>query len=402
MKADSSVRAGEEGRTSGGALPVPLAALLGRAPSPCHVIDLAALERNLAILAGVRSASGARVLLALKACACFHVFPLVRRFLDGVAASSPDEARLGAEAFGGSVHVYAPAYRADDFPSILLLADHVVFNSVRQWERFQPLAAAAGRPVSCGLRVNPGHSEVRTAIYDPCARYSRLGVTAAELAGRALPGLEGLHFHTLCELGADALERTLAVFEKRFADRLPGLAWVNFGGGHHITRPGYDTGALCRLIGDFRSRWGTEVFLEPGEAVFLDAGYLVATVLDIVRNEMETAILDTSAAAHMPDVIEMPYRPAVFGAGGPGEHRHRYRLAGLTCLAGDVIGDYSFPEPLREGDRLVFQDMAHYTMVKNNTFNGVRLPTIALADPRAGTLTVAREFGYEDYRARQG
>lgn len=389
-------------KTPGSYLSPALADLLARLPSPCYVIDEAALRRNLAVIGRLREGSGARVLLALKAFACFHFFPLMRGQLDGVAASSPDEARLGADLFGGAVHFCAPAWRPADFGAILGLADHLVFNSLGQWDRFRPAAAAADRPVSCGLRLNPEHSEVATALYDPCAPGSRLGVTAAALAGRFPEGLEGLHFHTLCETGAAALERTLAAVEQRFAPWLGRVRWVNFGGGHHLTRDGYDRARLVRLVRAFRARWGVEVFLEPGEAVVLDTGWLTATVLEVVRNEVDIAILDVSAAAHMPDVIEMPYRPPLAGAAAPGVHPCRYRLAGPSCLAGDVIGDYSFPAPLRPGARLFFGDMAHYTMVKNNTFNGLRLPSIAAADPEAGTLRVLRQFGYGDYRARLG
>ena len=368
-------------------------------PSPCYLLDEAALERNLRVLAAVRSRSGASILLALKGFAMFSLFPLIRRYLDGVCASSLDEARLGREEFGKEVHLYAPAYRPDEFSALLRYADHLVFNSLEQWERFRPRVQAGRRRISCGLRINPEHSEVKTALYDPCGRFSRLGSTAAALAGRRLDGLEGLHFHTLCELDSDALERTLAAVEAKFGPYLDGLAWVNFGGGHHITRPGYDRDRLVRLVRDFAARHRCRVYLEPGEAVALNAGVLVATVLEIARNEMEIAILDTSAAAHLPDVLEMPYRPRIAGAGEPGRYLHTYRLAGLSCLAGDVIGDYSFPKPLRPGDRIALLDMGHYTMVKNNTFNGVRLPAIAIRR-RSGRIRVVRRFGYSDYRGR--
>jgi carboxynorspermidine decarboxylase len=255
-------------------------------------------------------------------------------------------------------------------------------------------------PPELGIRINPEHSEVEVAMYDPCSPGSRLGVTAAEFRADELGGISGLHFHTLCELGADALERTLAAVERAFGAHLSRMKWVNMGGGHHITRADYDVDLLVRLVRDFAQRHGVDVYLEPGEAIALDAGVLVATVLDIVRSGDEIAILDTSAAAHMPDVLEMPYRPRLLGAGAPGEHPHSYVLGGLTCQAGDVIGTYSFPEPLRVGQKLVFQDMAHYTMVKNTTFNGLRLPAIAIHDPRTGEVAVVREFGYEDYRRR--
>ncbi|MBM4142701.1 MAG: carboxynorspermidine decarboxylase [Lentisphaerae bacterium] len=371
-------------------------------PTPCYVLDEAALERNLRRLADVQERAGCRILLALKGFAFFPVFPLARRYLAGATASSLHETRLAAEEFGGEVHVCAPAYADDEFPELLARADHIVFNSFAQWRRFKPRVAEAGRPVACGIRVNPEHSEVRTAAYDPCRPGSRLGVTRAAFDARGLDGIDGLHFHALCELNADALERVLAAFESRFGEFLSRMAWVNFGGGHLITREDYDVDRLCRIVADFRARHGVTVYLEPGEAVALNAGVLVARVLDIVRNEKSIAILDTSAAAHMPDVLEMPYRPAVAGAGAPGEFAHTYELAGVTCLAGDVIGEYSFREPLEVGARLVFMDMAHYTVVKNNTFNGVRLPSLAVWSPGKGELRVVREFGYEDFKARLG
>jgi len=386
---------------------------LTEVPTPCYILDEAAFDRNLEILGSVQERTGCKILLALKGFAAFSLFPQIRRHLRGVAASSLDEARLGFEEFGGEVHVCAPAYREEEFDLLLKYADHVVFNSFSQLERFRPkveVARKAGKPVRCGIRVNPEHREVKVPIYDPCGPNSRLGTTLQSFRARVgaggdgssnppLTGISGLHFHNLCELGADSLERTLAVFEEKFGGYLDKMEWVNFGGGHHITRPGYDLGLLCDLITDFQDRHPLEVYLEPGEAVALNAGVFVAKVLDIVENGMKIAILDTSAAAHMPDVLEMPYRPEVVGADVPGEYPHTYRLGGMTCLAGDVIGDYSFPEPLEVGDKMVFLDMAHYTMVKNNTFNGMRLPTIAIRD-RAGEIRIVRKFGYEDYKNR--
>jgi len=372
---------------------------LSAIPTPCYVCDEAALERNLEILAGVEQRTGCRILMALKGFAMFSVSALIRRYLRGTAASSLDEARLGFEEFGGEVHVCAPAYRADEFRQLLGYCDHIVFNSVAQWNRFKPQLAAAGKAIECGIRVNPEHSEAPVPIYDPCGPFSRLGATRESFKTQDLVGISGLHFHTLCEQNADALGRTLAAFEKRFGKFLPGMRWVNFGGGHHITRSDYDIGLLCRLIDEFQQKYAVQVYLEPGEAVALNAGVLVASVLDIVYNRMAIAILDTSAAAHMPDVLEMPYRPEILGAGRPGDYPHTYRLGGLTCLAGDVIGDYAFAEPLKIGSKLVFLDMAHYTMVKNNTFNGVRLPSIAVAET-SGNVRIVRKFGYEDYRSR--
>jgi len=368
-------------------------------PTPCYVCDEAALERNLKILDSVREKTGCKIIMALKGFAMFSVFPLIRRYLHGTTASSLDEARLGFEEFGGEVHVCAPAYREDEFKELLGYSDHIVFNSFSQWNRFKPAVQGSKKPIRCGLRVNPEHSEVAVPIYDPCGPGSRLGITRENFKPQELSGISGLHFHTLCELNADALIRTLPVFEDKFGNFLTGMRWVNFGGGHHITRKDYDVQLLCRLINEFKTRHPLEVYLEPGEAVALNAGVLVASVLDIIHNEMDIAILDTSAAAHMPDVLEMPYRPEIAGAGKPGQYPYTYRLGGVTCLAGDVIGDYSFPEPLRVGAKLIFQDMAHYTMVKNNTFNGVRLPAIAVADS-AGNIRIVRRFQYEDYRNR--
>ncbi len=368
--------------------------------TPCWVVDLGRLRENLELLADIKRRAGCRILLALKGFATWCTFPLVQRYLDGVAASSPDEAELGREEFGREVHVYAPAYSPAQLVQILGWADHVVFNSVGQFRRFRGLVQQHAPGVECGLRVNPEHSEVEVAIYDPCARYSRLGVTESELGETVLEQLEGLHFHTLCEQDADALERTLAVVERKFGRYLSQVRWVNFGGGHHMTRPGYQIERLVRVIREFRERHGVEVYLEPGEAVALNAGVLVASVLDVVHNELPIAIVDASAAAHMPDVLEMPYRPEIAGAGRPGELPYTYRIAGLTCLAGDVVGDYSFAHPLEADQKLIFGDMAHYSMVKATTFNGVRLPSIATFDPEGGRLAVVRRFGYQDFRSR--
>lgn len=372
--------------------------------TPAYVVDLGRLRANLAVLGRVQREAGCKVLLALKGFAMWSVFPLIGEVLSGIAASSPHEARLGREEMGKEVHAYAPAWSEADLTEILTLADHVVFNSLGQWQRFRgqvEAARAAGRSIECGVRVNPEHSEVEVPLYDPCAPGSRLGVTRAEFRPELAEGLSGLHFHSLCELGADALERTLAAVEAGWDRELQRMRWINMGGGHHITRPDYDVDRLISLVRDLRRRRGLEVYLEPGEAIALGTGVLVASVLDIVRNgDLDIAILDTSATAHMPDVIEMPYRPQVVGAGRPGEKPHTYRLGGLTCLAGDVIGDYAFDHPLTAGDRLVFADMAHYTMVKNTTFNGVRLPSIAVHEPATGTVRVVRRFGYPDYRSR--
>ncbi|MDT8878968.1 carboxynorspermidine decarboxylase [Halomonas saccharevitans] len=370
-------------------------------PSPAYVVDDALLRKNLELLERVQAESGARILLALKGFALWDAFPLVSQYLVGTTASGQDEARLGAETFGGEVHAYSPAFSEAEMAVVLRYADHLSFNSPAQWQRHRAAVAEAPRTVSCGLRVNPEYSEGKVALYDPCATGSRLGIRAAELEGVELAGLDGLHFHTLCEQDSDALERTLAAFEEAFGRYLADRKWVNFGGGHHITRPDYDVERLVRVIRDFKARHPhLEVYLEPGEAIALNTGYLVCTVLDIVENDGAIAILDTSATAHMPDVLEMPYRPEIIGAGEPGEKAHTYRLGGLTCLAGDVVGEYSFDAPLSIGDRLVFTDMAHYTMVKTTTFNGMRLPSICRIDEASREVRTVKTFGYEDYRQR--
>ena len=368
--------------------------------TPCYVCDLGVLRQNLEQLENVQRRSGATILLALKGFAMWSTFDLVGSYLRGASASSLFEARLAHDHLGGELHVYAPAYSKVDFEQLLLIADHIVFNSPGQWRRFRPFLDASPREIHAGLRVNPEHSEVEVALYDPCARHSRLGTVSSELSEADLDGLDGLHLHTLCEKNVDALERTLEAFERRFGAYLPRMRWVNLGGGHHITRPDYGRDRLVEVVQRFADRHSVEVILEPGEAIALNAGVLVASVLDIIKNEIPIAILDTSATAHMPDVIEMPYRPRVRHAGEPGAFAHCYRLGGLTCLAGDVIGDYSFERPLNIGDRIVFEDMAHYTMVKNTMFNGVRLPSIATFDPDRETLRTVRRFGYEDYRGR--
>ena len=367
--------------------------------TPCYIVDEAALERNLKILDSVQQRTGCKIIMAMKGFAMFSVFPLIRQYLSGVAASSLHEARLGFEEFSKDVHVCAPAYIESEFDELLSYSSHMVFNSFSQWDRFRKKIQQAQKDIKCGIRINPEHSEVKTSIYDPCAQYSRLGVTLDQFRNNNLDGITGLHFHTLCELNADALKRTLEAVTEKFNPYIRAIKWINFGGGHHITRNDYDLDMLCCLIDDVKTDYNVAVYLEPGEAIALNAGVLVASVLDIVSNEMDIAILDTSAAAHMPDVLEMPYRPDILDAGKPGEFPHTYRLGGLTCLAGDVIGDYSFPEPLAVGSKLVFLDMAHYTMVKNNTFNGVRIPSIAIRD-RSERIERIRAFHYENYRNR--
>jgi carboxynorspermidine decarboxylase len=371
-------------------------------PSPAYVVHLGVLRRNLGVLDAVQQRTDAKILLALKGFAMFPVFPLIRRHLHGVCASGPHEARLGREEFGGEVHTYAPAFKAADIDDLLLTTDHLVFNSFAQWRLWRNRVRTAPRAIACGLRVNPEVSTGKVALYDPCAPRSRLGIRRADFHADELTGISGLHFHALCEQNSDDLEKTLAGFERNFGEFLPRMQWLNFGGGHHITRLDYDIDRLCRLIEHFRDTYKLQIYLEPGEAIALGAGVLVATVLDIVDNGMPIAILDTSATAHMPDVLEMPYRPEIVDGADPGVKAWTCRLGGMTCLAGDVIGDWSFDRPLAPGDRLVFRDMAHYTMVKNTTFNGVQLPCIATYEPDDDSLTVVRSFGYADYRNRLG
>lgn len=376
---------------------------LRRLPSPCYVVDEVALEDNLRILQHVQQQSGARVLLALKAFSMFSMAPLVRRYLSGTCASGLHEARLGREEFGGEVHTFCAAFTEPDLREVLGISDHVVFNSIGQLERFRPLvnAALATRPqLAIGLRINPEHSEGAVPLYDPCAPCSRLGITRSEFRADALENVSGLHFHTLCEQDFPPLERTVKAVEERFGEFIPRMKWINFGGGHHITRPDYQVDELIRLLVEFQARHGVQVYLEPGEAIAYHCGVLVSEVLDITRNQSTQAILDTSATCHMPDVIEMPYRPQVSGAGEANQFEHTYRLGGQTCLAGDVIGDYSFAQPLRVGSRLVFEDMAYYTMVKTSTFNGINLPSIAIWNSSTDELRVVRQFGYEDFRNR--
>ena len=375
---------------------------LSRLPTPCYVVDAALLERNLQLLARVQAESGAKVLLALKGFAMFHFAPLVSRYLSGVCASGLFEAKLGREYFGGEVHTFAAAYPPADMDEVLKLSDHVIFNSCNQWDRFraQALAAAEHKPLHFGLRINPQQSEGAVPIYDPSAPSSRLGIIRGQLREASLDGISGLHFHNLCEQGVPPLRRTLAAVERQFGDILPRMQWVNFGGGHHITREDYAVDELIALIRNFRERWGVEVFIEPGEAIALGTGVYVTEILDVTWNHMNLAIIDGSCCAHLPDVLEMPYRPDVLGGAMPHARPYTYRIGGLTCLAGDVIGDYSFDHALEPGQRLMFMDMAHYTMVKTNTFNGVRLPAILAWDSCSDTLTTVREFGYEDFKNR--
>lgn len=370
-----------------------------KVPTPAYVVEERLLRKNCEILKSVIDRTGCKILLAQKAFSMYSTYPLIGQYLNGTTASSLFEARLGREEMGKEVHIFSPAYREDEFDEILSLCDHIVFNSINQWNRYKNKVKSSARKISCGLRINPEYSEIDTALYNPCITGSRFGIKASQLSEAELDGIEGLHFHTMCEQNSDVLERTLKVVEEKFGHLLYKMKWLNFGGGHHITRDDYDIDTLICCINHIKDKYKLEVYLEPGEAVALNAGYLVSTVLELGENGIQLAILDTSASCHMPDVIEMPYKPRIIGAGEPGEYPYSYRLGGPTCLAGDVIGDYSFKELLKVGDRLVFCDMAIYSMVKNNTFNGINLPAIIYNTEKEG-LKIIRQFGYEDFKER--
>lgn len=365
--------------------------------TPSYVCEEALLEENLKRLYYAQQESGAKILLALKGFALQDTFYLIKRYLYGCTASGLHEAKLAREMFDKEVHTYSPAFKESELDEIIKISDHIVFNSFAQWQKFK--SKVFGR-ISCGIRVNPEISLAPVALYDPCAKYSRLGVTKKAFEEKLLEGLEGLHFHALCEQNVDALEKVLGGFEKAFGKYISQMKWVNFGGGHHITREDYDIERLICVIKDFKKRYNDiTIYLEPGEAVGWQSGALVASVLDIVENDMQIAILDTSAEAHMPDTLAMPYRAQIRGGGKANEKAHTYRLAGNTCLAGDIIGDYSFDNPLKIGDKLIFEDMMHYTIVKNTTFNGIKLPDLALLT-KDGDYKVLKHFGYEEYRRR--
>jgi carboxynorspermidine decarboxylase len=374
-------------------------------PSPCYVVDKELIRRNCRILDSVQKRSGVKILLALKGFSMFSLFDIIGEYLYGVCASSPDEARLGREEMGREVHSYAAAFSQSDLIEFLELSDHMVFNSFSLWERFRDTARTYADRVSYGIRINPRHREAETELYDPSAPFSRLGTPVDQFPASAfsdggIDGIEGYHFHNLCEQNSDALIRTWEAVERQFNPLFPSAAWLNLGGGHHITRDDYDIEALLRLLDRIQSRYGAQLYLEPGEAIALNTGILVTTVLDITYNGRPLAILDTSASCHMPDVIEMPYRPHIVGSAADGVKRYTYRLGGLTCLAGDVIGDYSFDTPLEVGQKLMFTDMAHYTMVKNTTFNGIRLPSIATYDSKDSQTQIIKSFTYEDFKGR--
>lgn len=368
-------------------------------PTPSYLMDQRLLIKNLELLASVKERTGCKILLAQKAFSMFSVYPLIAKYLDGVTSSGVMEARLGYEEMGKEVHTYAPAFADHEMDDVIRYSDHIVFNSFHQWNKFKDKVKNSGKQIECGLRLNPKYSEIDTDIYNPCFTGSRLGITPEQFQPDQLDGIDGLHFHTMCEQNSDTLERTLKVVDDTFGSYIKQMKWLNFGGGHHITRSDYDIETLIRCIQFAQDTYGVQVYLEPGEAVALNTGYLVSTVLDTIENGMHLAILDTSAACHMPDVLEMPYRPHIIGADLPNEKTYTYRLGGPTCLAGDIIGDYSFDAPLKEGDKLIFCDMAHYTMVKNNTFNGMNLPSIALYSQENG-LQIIKQFGYEDFKSR--
>lgn len=373
-------------------------------PTPCYVIDEGRLEENLKILKYVEEKSGAKILLAQKCFSAFCEYDLIGRYISGTTASGLYEARLGYEEMHKENHVYSPAYRAQDIPELCRICDHIIFNSKSQLVKYAPIVELTGkdqgRKPSVGVRINPECStQTEHEIYDPCAPGSRMGIRACDMDEEIVRLIDGLHFHTLCEQDSDALEITLRAVEERFGKYLHKVKWLNMGGGHHITRQGYDIERLIQLIKHMKRTYDLDIYIEPGEAVALNAGYNVTTVLDIVKNDMSILILDTSAACHMPDVLEMPYRPPLKDSGEPGEKAYTYRLSCNTCLAGDVIGDYSFDEPVNVGDRLYFEDMAIYSMVKNNTFNGIPLPAIAAMDAE-GNCRIIKEFGYEDFKGR--
>ncbi len=369
--------------------------------TPCYVIDEKKLRENLELLGYVREKAGCKILLAQKAFSAYATYPLISQYLDGCTASGIFEARLGFEEFRKENHIFSPAYPEKDFDEIVKICDHIVFNSPKQWAKFREKVRASSRYIQAGIRVNPEYSEIETDIYNPCFTGSRLGTTLSQFTEdlALVDGIDGLHFHTMCEQNSDVLARTVPVFEEKFGFMFDKIKWVNFGGGHHITRKDYDVELLIKTVKDFREKHGLDVYLEPGEAVALNAGYLVTTVLETGKNGVNVAITDASAACHMPDVLEMPYRPNIIGADFPEKKPFTYRLGGNTCLAGDIIGDYSFDEPLCEGKRLVFEDMAIYSMCKNNTFNGIPLPSIYLLK-ESGEAELLKKFGYDDFKSR--
>jgi len=375
----------------------------GELKTPCYVVDEKLLIKNLEVLRSVEKKTGCRILLAQKAFSMYSVYPLISQYLSGAASSSLFEAKLGFEEMKKEVHIYSPAYRKDEIDEIIQYCDHIVFNSFYQLDKYVNRIKKSDKKVELGIRVNPEYSEIETDIYNPCFENSRMGSTLEYFEEGfikyGMENVDGIHFHTMCEQNSDTLERTIKIVDEKFGKYIEKVKWVNFGGGHHITRSDYDVQKLIECILFIKNKYDVDVYIEPGEAVALNTGFLVSSVLDIMKNGMDIAILDTSAACHMPDVLEMPYRPEIVGAGLPGEKKFAYRLGSATCLSGDIIGDYSFDKPLKEGDRLVFCDMAHYSMVKNNTFNGINLPDIVL-HTIDGNFDIIKSFGYDDFKCR--
>lgn len=371
--------------------------------TPCYVVDENLLIKNLKVLNYVEKQTGCHILLAQKGFSMYSVYPLISQYLSGVTSSSLFEAKLGFEEMGKEVHIYSPAYKESEFDEILNYCGHIVFNSFSQFAKYKEKVLNCGHNVEMGIRINPEYSEIETDIYNPCFENSRMGTTLEHFEEGVLrygmDDVDGIHFHTMCEQNSDTLERTIKIVDEKFGKYLKQVKWVNFGGGHHITRADYDVEKLISCINFIKDKYDVEVYLEPGEAVALNCGFLVSTVLDTMKNGMDIAILDTSAACHMPDVLEMPYRPEIIGAEKPDEKKYTYRLGSATCLSGDIIGDYSFDKPLKEGDRLIFCDMAHYSMVKNNTFNGINLPDIVLYT-KDREFKVVKKFGFENFKAR--
>ena len=366
-------------------------------PSPSFVCEQDLLEKNLKLLKKIQDEADVNILLALKGFALYSTFDLCKKYLKGCCASGLHEAILAREEFGGEVHTYSPAFKDEEIDEIIELSNHLVFNSFNQLNQFK--SKAIGK-TSIGLRINPEYSSVEVDLYNPCAINSRLGITKENFQEDNLEGVEGLHFHALCEQNVDALEGALEAFEKNFSQYFSQLKWVNFGGGHHITRSDYDVEGLIKLLKEFKKRYPhLKVFLEPGEAVGWQTGYLVATVLDVIKNGMNLAILDTSAEAHMPDTLAMPYRAEIRNAGNVNEKKYTYRLGGNTCLAGDIIGDYSFDKPLEVGDKIILEDMIHYTMVKTTTFNGIKLPSVVIK-VSDDCYEIVNNFGYNEYISR--
>ncbi|EES50119.1 carboxynorspermidine decarboxylase [Clostridium botulinum] len=373
---------------------------LNKLPSPCYLVDERLLKKNLERLNYVQEETGANIILATKAFSMYSTFPLIGRYLKGVTSSSLFEARLGYEEMGKQVHIFSPAYRQDEFDEIMKYCDHIVFNSFNQWKLYKDrVKNYSNKKIECGIRINPEYSEIETDIYNPCFENSRMGVTLENFKIEDLDGIDGLHFHTMCEQNSDTLARTIKVIDDKFGKYIKNMKWINFGGGHHITREDYDMETLLDIILYIKNKYDVDIYLEPGEAVALNSGFLVCTILDVIKNGMNIAIVDTSAACHMPDVLEMPYRPHIINSGMPNQYEYTYRLGSPTCLAGDVIGDYSFKEPLKVGDKLVFCDMAIYSMVKNNTFNGINLPAIVKYSDEKG-VEIIKKFGYEDFKSR--